>query len=71
MGFFTRSHKISPATASIQYLETQDHFPWPVPQSCALRECVFVAVAESVRSGSVAAVSGICYSDHWRLQVYL
>ena len=32
---------------------------------------VCVAVAESVRSGSVAVVSGIYYSDHWRLQAYL
>ena len=36
-----------------------------------LHECACVAVAESVRSGSVAVVSGICYSDHWWLQAYL
>ena len=29
-----------------------------------------VAVAEYVRSGSVAEVSGIYYSDHWWLQAY-
>ena len=33
--------------------------------------CVCVAVVESVRSGSVAVVSGIYYSDHWWLQAYL
>ena len=71
MGLFTRSHRIPPATASIQCLETHDHFPWPVPHSCVLHECVCVAVAESVRSGSVAVVSGIYYSDHWWLQAYL
>ena len=64
MGFFTRSHRIPPATASIQCLETHDHFPGPVPHTCVLHECVCVAVAESVRSGSVAVVSGISYSDH-------
>ena len=32
---------------------------------------VCVAVAESMRSGSVAIVSGIYYSDHWWLQAYL
>ena len=65
MGLFTRSHRIPPATASIQQcLETHDHFPRPVPRSCVLHECVCVAVAESVRSGSVAVVSGIYYSDH-------
>ena len=36
-----------------------------------LHECVYDAVAESVRSGSVAVVSGIYYSDHWWLQAYL
>ena len=36
-----------------------------------LRECVRVAVAESARSGTVAVVSGIYYSDHWWLQAYL
>ena len=46
-------------------------FPWPVPHTCVLHECVCVAVAESVRSSSVAVVSGICYSDHWWLQAYL
>ena len=46
-------------------------FPWPVPHSCDLHECVCVAVAESVRSSSVAVVSGIYYSDHWWLQAYL
>ena len=71
MGFFTRSHRISPATASIQCLETHSHFPWPVPHGCVLHECVYDAVAESVRSGSVAVVSGIYYSDHWLLQAYL
>ena len=71
MGLFTRSHRTPPATASIQCLETQDHFPWPGPHSCVLHECMCVAVAESVRSGSVAVVSGIYYSDHWWLQVYL
>ena len=50
MGLFTRSHRIPPATASIQCLETHDHFPRPVPRSCVLHECVCVAVAESVRS---------------------
>ena len=33
--------------------------------------CVCVAVAESVRSGSVAVVGGIYYSDHRWLQAYL
>ena len=42
-------------------------FPWPVPHNCVLHECVSAAVAESVRSGSVAAVSGIYYSDHCRV----
>ena len=48
-------------------------FPWPVPHCCVLHECVCVcvAVAESVRSSSVAVVSGIYYSDHWWLQAYL
>ena len=69
MGFFTRSHRFSPATASIQCLEAHDHFQWPVPHSCVLHECLCVAVAESVRSGSVE--SGIYYSDHWWLQAYL
>ena len=40
MGLFTRSHRIPPATASIQCLETHDNFPWPVPRSCVLHECV-------------------------------
>ena len=40
-GLFTRSHRIPPATTSIQCLETHDQFPWPVPRSCALRECVW------------------------------
>ena len=71
MGFFTRSHRIHPATVSIQCLETHDHFPWPVPLSCVLHECVCVAVAESVHSGSVAVVRGIYHSDHWWLQAYL
>ena len=71
MGLFTRSHRIPPATASIQCLETHDHshdqfrivvFAWM---------CERVAVAESVRSSSVAVVSGINYSDHWWLQAYL
>ena len=30
MGLLTRSHRIPPATASIQCLETHNHFPWPV-----------------------------------------
>ena len=33
--------------------------------------CVCVAVADIVRSGSVAVVSGINYGDHWWLQAYL
>ena len=45
-------------------------FPWPVPHSSVCMN-VFVAVAESVRSGSVGVVSGIYYSDHWWLQAYL
>ena len=32
---------------------------------------VCLAVAESVRSGSVAVVSGIYYNDHWWLQAYI
>ena len=36
-----------------------------------LHECVGVAMAESVRSGSVTAVSGIYYNDHRWLQAYL
>ena len=35
-----------------------------------LHESVCVAVAESVRSGSVTVVSGIYYNDHWWLQAY-
>ena len=72
MGFFTRSHRIPPATASIgnaskPMIISHDQFRILV----FLHECVCVAVAESVRSGSVAVVSGICYSDHWWLQAYL
>ena len=70
MGLFTRSHRIPLATASIQCLETHDHFPGPVPHSNVCMN-VCVALAENVRSGSVAVVSGIYYSDSWWLQAYL
>ena len=55
VGLFTRSHRISPATASVQCLETHDHsqdqfhrvvFAW----MCV---CVCVAVAESVRRRNI------------------
>ena len=46
------------------------HDQFRVAVSC-MNMYVCVAVAESVRSGSVAVVSGIYYSDHWWLQAYL
>ena len=49
--------------SAIQQVLATPHRP-SVPHSCVLHECVRVAVAESVRSGSVAVVSGIYYSDH-------
>ena len=70
MGLFTRSHRIPPATASIQCLKTHDHShdQFRIVVFC-MNVCV--AVAESVRTSSVAVVSGIYYSDHWWLQAYL
>ena len=56
MGLFTRLHRIPPAVTSTQCLETHDHFPWPVPYIYVCMN-VCVAVAESVRTGSVAAVT--------------
>ena len=55
MGLFTRSHRIPPAKASIQCLETHEHSH---DQFRIVMFCMNVAVAESVRSSSVAVVSG-------------
>ena len=71
MGLFTQSHRIPPATASIQCLETHDHSHDQFHIAVFAWMCMCVAVAESVRSSSVAVVSGIYYSDHWWLQAYL
>ena len=70
MDLFTQSHMIPPAMASIQCLETRDHShdQFRIVVFC-MNVCV--AVAESVRSSSVAVVSDIYYSDHWWLQAYL
>ena len=59
MGLFIRSHRIHPATASMQCLETHDHSHGQFRIDVFAWMCVCVAVAESVRSGSVAVVSGI------------
>ena len=55
---------------------TMPRNPWSFPMTgsaemCFAWMCVCVAVAECVCRGFVAVVSGICYSDHWWLQVYL
>ena len=71
MGLFTRSHRIPPAMTSLQYLETHDHYHDQFRIAVFAWMCVCVAVAESVRSSSVAVVSGIYYSHHWWLQAYL
>ena len=62
MGPFTWPHRISSVVAIIQCLETHDLMT--SSSKLCLRKCVRVAVAESVRSGSIAVVSGINYNDH-------
>ena len=69
MGLFTRSHRIPPATPAYNASK-----PMIIPMTSSaqlyLHECKCVAVAESVRSSSVAVVSGIYYNYHWWLQAY-
>ena len=55
-----------PHVGSMNLAIRDDPFPLPVPH-----KCVLVAVAESVRSGSVAVGGGIYYSDHYWVQAYL
>ena len=54
---------------------TMPRIPWSFPMTSSAQLCLHeyacVAVAESVRGGSVAVVSGIYYSDHWWLQAHL
>ena len=56
---FTQSHRNYPATASIQCLETNDHFPWPVRHICVLHWCV------CCRGGKCAL--WFCSCSEWHL----
>ena len=71
-GLVNRSHRFHPATASKRCLDTHDHFARRLPHFLVwVRECVCVAVAESVHSTAVPAVTSIYYSGHRWLQAYL